>query len=130
MPSRFPIKAKLDTGADNSSIHAQVTAEFERNGKPWIAFDVESVDGRKIGFERQVIRTVRIKRHAGESQRRPVVRLTFCVGDIARDVEVNLVNRAKLKYNLLIGRSFMAGQLLVDSALKFTTEPTCTRGVQ
>lgn len=125
LPQMFRMKAKLDSGADNSSIHATNIQITERDGKEWIGFEVESIDGRDLRIEQPVLRWVRVKRHSGQSQRRPVIKLTICVGAIAREVQVNLVDRAKLKYNLLVGRSFMSGRLLVDPARSFTTPPTC-----
>lgn len=65
MPQGFPIKAKLDTGADNSSVNARVVRDFERDGKKWIAFVIESLDGRQLELERPILRTARIKRHEG-----------------------------------------------------------------
>ena len=125
LPQGFPIKAKLDTGADNSSVNAEVVRRFERDGKQWLVFVVESIDGRKLELERQVLRTARIKRHDGKAQRRPVVLLTICIGNIAEDVPVNLVDRTKYTYNLLIGRSFMAKRVVVDPGRQFTTKPNC-----
>ncbi len=125
-PQAFPIRAKLDTGADNSSAHATMFERFERDGKPWIAFTVESIDGRELRMEKPVVRTARIKRHSGKPQLRSVVSMRVCVGNISREVQVNLVDRSKLKYNLLVGRSFMSGHLLVDPSKQFTSEPHCT----
>lgn len=127
MPHGFLLKAKLDTGADNSSVHAEIIERYTRDGKPWIIFDVESVDGREVRLTLPVFRTTRIKRHAGKPQTRPVVIMIICVGSVKRQVQVNLVDRSRLKYNLLIGRSFMSGYMTVDPAKRFTMEPSCTR---
>ncbi len=125
MPQGFPIKAKLDTGADNSSVNAEIIERYKKSGQQWIAFVVESIDGRKLRLERPVLRITKIKRHGGKADRRPVVSLAICLGDITRDVPVNLVDRSQYTYNLLIGRSFMAGSLVVDPARQFTIKPRC-----
>ena len=126
-PQAFPMQAKLDTGADNSSLNANIIERFERDGKPWIAFVVESIDGRELRLEKPVIRTARIKSHLGKAQSRPVVEIGFCIGGISRSVPVSLVDRTKFKYNLLIGRSFAAGHMLIDPSKKFTTAPNCAK---
>ena len=76
-------------------------------------------------MERPVVRTVRIKRHAGRSLERPVVLLSICVGSVHKEVEVNLVDRSRFQYPLLLGRSFLEGDLLVDSARRYTLAPAC-----
>ena len=128
MPAGFLLKAKLDTGADHSSVHAKIVERFKKNGEPWITFDVESIDGREVRLSEPVFRTASVKRLVGKPQKRPVVMLTICVGKIKRRVEVNLMDRTKLKYNLLIGRSFMSGYMAVDPAKRFTKKPSCIGG--
>ena len=128
MPAGLLLKAKLDTGADHSSVHAKIVERFTKDGQSWITFDVESVDGREVRLSEPVFRTASVKRLVGKPQKRPVVMLTICVGKINRRVEVNLMDRTKLKYNLLIGRSFMSGYMAVDPAKRFTKKPNCTGG--
>ncbi len=128
MPAGFLLKAKLDTGADHSSVHAKIVERFKKNGEPWITFDVESIDGREVRLSEPVFRTASVKRLVGKPQKRPVVMLTICVGKIKRRVEVNLMDRTKLKYNLLIGRSFMSGYMAVDPAKRFTKKLSCIGG--
>ena len=125
LPQSSPIKAKLDTGADHSSIHAADIAHSKRNGTLWVRFVIKSDDGRTLKLDRQVIRTAHIKRPGGKAQARPVVMMAICIGNLSHEVQVNLVDRSVLNYDLLIGRSFMSGHLLVDPSQQFTTEPTC-----
>jgi len=124
-PGKLVLQAKLDTGADNSSLCALILKEFDRGGIEWVRFEVTSYEGRKATLERPVIRRAKIKRFLGIGQERPVVRLGVCIGNIYREVDVNLVDRRRFKYEMLIGRSFMAGQIHVDPSSKFTQEPNC-----
>ena len=126
LPEGFPIRAKLDTGADGSSLDATDIRYFRRGGRDWIAFMVSSVDDREIRLEKPVLRTVRIRQHSGKSAKRPVVTIILCLGGISRETRVNLTDRSKFSYNLLIGRNFMAGKLLVDPGRKFLTKPDCS----
>lgn len=109
------VEAKLDTGADTCSLGVERLLEFRRSGRRWVRFWVEdpSEDGRRIRYERRLVRWARIERH-GPDDRRPVVGLDLCVGSVARRVEVNLVDRSGFDYPLLVGRNFLAGAFVID----------------
>lgn len=121
------LKARLDTGAKTSSLHAVDKEVFEREGEEWIAFVVrldEAEDG--MDFERPVERWVRIVQHDGEHQRRPVVRLRVCAGSEAVEHEVSLVDRSAFTYPMLLGRNFLAGRVLVDASASLSVAPDCS----
>lgn len=124
-PGNLVLRAKMDTGADYCSLHVPEYTLFERNGEPWIRFHVTGHAGERVTFERRVIRIAKIKRHTGARQERPVVRLTVCVGNIAQETEVNLIDRSRFKFPLLIGRNCMADRISVDPSLQYTVEPDC-----
>ena len=122
------MEAKLDTGADNSSLNARDITYFDREGKKWIRFNVEGDDGRNAIFERELIRTAVIKGRTGSDATRPVVKLRICVGRKSETVEVNLTDRTNYRYPLLLGRSFLEKGFLVNSADEFTTPLNCKIG--
>ena len=125
MPSGLSLEAKLDTGADNSSLNATGIRMIKRRGRRWVAFQLTNKAGVTVELERPIIRTTRIKSHAGKRLGRPVIALGIYLGSVFREVEVNLSERKKFNFNMLIGRSFLEGRVLVDSARKYTTEPSC-----
>lgn len=129
---RISMKAKLDTGANTSSLHALNVERFKRGGKRMVRFEIEDPeDGRRIEFERPLVRSVRIKEQDnGGVSRRPVVELWICIGDIGRQVEVNLVDRSRFIYPMLIGRSALAGEVVVDPDDTFTQAPSCAAAGQ
>ena len=124
-PGNFIVHAKLDSGAEYSSLDAANLTEFERNGKPWVRFDLTEREGQKITIERPLLRWAPIKRHNQEPQRRPVIKLGVCLGNIYQETEVNLINRKNYQYRMLIGRKFMDGVVIIDPAAKYTVEPEC-----
>ncbi|CAN5841391.1 ATP-dependent zinc protease [soil metagenome] len=124
-PGEMIMKAKIDTGAKNSSINARNIDEFTRDGDRWIRFEVTDRHGHKVKIERQLERRARIQRHFGKLQTRPVVVLGVCMGDMYKDIEVNLVDRKGFLYPMLIGRSFLKENIVVDATLTFTREPVC-----
>ncbi len=60
---------------------------------------------------------------------RKVIRLGICVGAVYRKVEVSLQDRSGFNNQLLIGRSFLAGRVLVDAGAEELVEPSCERQV-
>jgi hypothetical protein len=121
----FDMHAKLDTGADSSSVHATRLEEFTKKGEQWVRFKVRSAIGEIATIERPIERVALIKRHHGKSERRIVVRLGLCLGDVFQEEDVNLVDRTKFDYRLLLGRSFLVGNAIIDPAMMFTSPPAC-----
>jgi hypothetical protein len=124
-PGDIEIRAKIDTGARTSSLHAEDIISFERNGRLWVKFHITNRDNRTQTYERPVVRQVKIKSLTGPPLSRPVVVLGICVGDVFRVTEVNLSNRLGFNFQLLIGRRFMRQALVVDPGRQFTREPRC-----
>ncbi|MBB1087902.1 ATP-dependent zinc protease [Lysobacter sp. SG-8] len=120
------LKAKLDTGATTSSLTAEDIEEFRKDGKRHVRFVVRDEDHDvEETFEARVVRHVRIRRHSGETQRRPVVEMRMCVGSTYRKEEFTLVDRSSFVYPVLVGRNFLAGHIVVDSGETFVRRPDC-----
>jgi hypothetical protein len=124
-PGNLVVIAKLDTGAKNSSLNASHITEFTRNGEQWVRFKVTSRYGKAVTFERKVQRVAKIKRHGAMPQIRFAVRLGICLGSSYEEAEVNLVNRSDFNYQMLLGRSFLKGNAIIDPSLKYTIKPNC-----
>ena len=125
-PQQITLHAKLDTGAKTSSLHAAEPQFIERGNDSWVRFDVTNRDGDSVTIEAPVVRHTKIKRHFGGSQTRPVIILDLCIGNVRKSEEVNLVDRTGLNYQLLIGRKFLEGALLVDSGATYSLSPDCS----
>ena len=124
-PGNLKIKAKLDTGARNSSLNANHIEEFERDGATWVRFQLTNLKGRTVNIETRVIRKTRIKQHGTQPAMRPVIRLGICLGNVYKEVEVNLEDRGKFNYQMLIGRSYLRNSILVDPSASFKVKPRC-----
>lgn len=120
------VPAKLDTGADTSSLGVSDIKWIRRSDGDWVAFEVAGKDNRKVRLERKVERVARVKKAAGGVQDRPVVLLGVCLGNTYRMTEVNLTDRTGFKLPFLVGRSFLAERFAVDSSRTDTIEPACT----
>jgi hypothetical protein len=127
LPENLSLPAKIDTGADNSSLNITNPMEFDKDGKPWIRFTILLEENEAITLERPIKRFAYIKRKGAPKQKRPVVLFDLCVGNLYKEnVPVNLADRTGFKYPMLIGRSFLKDSAIVDSALTFTHQPSCS----
>ncbi len=122
------LNAKLDSGATTSSLNALNKESFEKDGKEWIRFDVIDPEDEDnlVTFEAPVVRTVRIRRHGGTPHQRPVVELGMCVGHVHQVAQFTLADRSVFNYQVLVGRNFLKGHIVVDSGSRFETKPKCT----
>lgn len=126
LPWAMSMKAKLDTGAATSSLHATDIERIERDGRTIVAFTVDHPalkDSRRI--EAPVQRHVRIKDHDDASARRPVVSLMLCFDGREHDVQFTLADRSKFVYPMLLGRRFLEGTAVVDPSNTFQTLSHC-----
>ena len=120
------MRGKLDTGAKTSSLHATNITPFTRDGIDMVRYEVAVPrEERVLTLESPLVRTVAIKEKGAKSSIRPIVKHWLCIGDIARVVEVNLVDRGRFNYPLLIGRTALADVIVVDPGETFTRKPTC-----
>ncbi|MFE8071424.1 RimK/LysX family protein [Marinobacteraceae bacterium S3BR75-40.1] len=123
------IKAKMDTGANTSSIYADSVERFEKDDEEWVRFEVvlEDVDDEehRVEMERPVARNVRIKNHDGNHDRRAVVELDFCFDGRRREAEFTLADRSEYIYPVLLGRNFINGVAVIDVEHTFLTQARC-----
>lgn len=125
--SQLEMKAKLDTGADTSSIHAsKIHRSRGQNGQTWVEFRLTDEDSdRTVRYKKRLVRYAYIKEHDGPSQRRPVVELEVCLGDHRQQIEVSLVDRSGFDYPVLLGRNALERVAVVDPELHLTARPVC-----
>ena len=125
-PGNLLMMAKIDTGADNSSIHATSIESFKKNDEQWVRFTVTPIQGDPKVIERPIFRLTQITRHGAPDEDRLVVKMGICLGPVYKeDMEVNLADRSNFEYKMLIGRSFLRGEAMVDPSKEFTQEPQC-----
>ncbi|MCG9679338.1 RimK/LysX family protein [Vibrio sp. Isolate24] len=120
----FPVK--LDTGADVSSINAQNIKQFQKNGKDMVTFTYENDVGMKQEFTREVVDVMRIKAKKGEKDNvRPVVEMRVRLGEIDQTIRVNLQDRGRFHYSMILGENFLKYGAIVssDQAYIVTDEP-------
>ena len=128
--SKLKLKARIDTGAGISSIHAENVEIVKGAGltPDRVSFKIHDSSGRVVKLEREIVEWMRVKRKgvAGYIQR-PVVVMDLCLGGKQIEARVNLANRTRFIYPLLVGRNVLkAGDFLIDPAKTFLEHPGCT----
>lgn len=108
-------QARIDTGASISSISAISIEKFEREGKTWYRFQFPCDGHKLLPMEAPFVRTIRTRQASAEDiEVRPVVRLEIQIGDVTTVSEFSLKDRTKMDFPVLIGRTFLIDNAVVD----------------
>lgn len=125
----YKIKAKLDTGAKTSSIHATNIESFKNNEKDWVRFTLILTDNEnnkhKINLEKPRTRKTNIKKHDGTPDKRHVVVMKICFNGRTYNTEFTLADRREYIYDVLLGRQFLTQVAIIDSSATFLTLAQC-----
>lgn len=118
------IKAKIDTGARTSALHAFDIEPFKRQGKDKVHFSVhpiqrDSKTTRRCTAELVDVRSV--KSSSAQRELRYVILTTVILGGLERSIEITLTNRAPMIYRMLLGRKALQRYYIIDPARSFHT---------
>jgi len=119
LPWRVKLPARIDTGAAKSSLDAQDLKVHEDR--------VEFKLPRKYGglhFRLPIIEWRHVRTPEG-LERRPIVELEICLGSKRIRSLVNLADRSMVRYPLILGRSFLKEDFIVDVKRQNTSKPNC-----
>ncbi len=121
-PSDLVLEARIDTGAETSSIHAENIQLIEKDGKRWVRFNLSNPQtGAAIPLERRLHRRILVKQKTGSrSDRRYVVRMWLTLGESRVWVDVSLSDRDDFELPLLIGRNMLMDNFSVDVSAHHT----------
>ena len=118
IPGDFIFDARIDTGANTSSLGVDSLEIVNEDGQEWVEI---SIDGKKSKHE--IVKYIYIKEHGEEATKRPVIKVRLILGEVSESVNVTLADRSNFKYNLLVGRNFLHDRFIVDVSLRYTVEP-------
>ena len=123
------IKAKIDTGARTSALHAWRIDPYTHQGAPWIAFHLHPLQ-RSTALSRECHVAVRERRvvcdSGGHREQRYVIGTTLSLGEHRRTIEVTLTDRDTMLFRMLLGRQAMRGLRVVPDA-SFLTAARMTK---
>lgn len=111
------VKAKLDTGARSSALHAHDLVVVQRDGVEVASFEVHqwqrsTLDARRV--ELPVVDRRAVRSSTGHEEERIVVRTTIRLVGLDVDAELTLANRDEMGFRMLVGREALRGRILVD----------------
>lgn len=119
------VKAKVDTGADNSSLHAFNIKRFNHNGVELVRFEIHPRQRKRkpsiecvtpLASERMV------KNPGGRSELRPVIRTRLIVAGTELEALVNLTTRDEMTFRMLLGRRTVRKHFVVDPGHSYLGE--------
>ena len=114
------IKAKIDTGARTSALHAFFVTPFTKETRQMIRFGVHPLQKRldvEIICEAPIKDFREVSDSGGHREMRYVIETTILIGDLPRQIEMTLTNRDNMKFRMLLGRTAMEGlQVIPDQS--------------
>ncbi|WP_328986383.1 ATP-dependent zinc protease family protein [Thiorhodovibrio winogradskyi] len=117
------IKAKLDTGARTSALHAfDLDTESDSEGHLWARFAVHPLQDRLdlvIQCRALVLDQRLVSDSGGHREQRLVIATQLRLGRDSWPIELTLTNRDTMRFRMLIGRTALAGRALIDSGHSF-----------
>lgn len=119
------IKAKVDTGARTSCIHAFRVEEFTQEEQVWVRFWVHPIqddNNTEVQCQAKVIDQRTVTDSGGHQEQRYVIQTQLLIGGQQWPIEATLTNRDTMKFRMLLGRTAMAGRIVVDPELSYQTQ--------
>jgi hypothetical protein len=116
------IKAKIDTGARTSAIHAFDQQQIDLNGAPGIRFSVhpwQATDEDPVTVECPLVEMRTVRSSSGHAEERPLVSLDLTLAGRTVTAEVTLSRRDEMGFRMLVGREALAQGFVVDPALSY-----------
>jgi hypothetical protein len=116
------IKAKVDTGARSSSLHAFDIEPFQHGSVDWIAFSIHPVQHSRRGeirTEAPLLEYRHVRSSNGHSAERPVVRTSIVLGEFRWVIDLTLTSRDEMGFRMLLGRQAIRKRFLVDTGRSF-----------
>ncbi len=116
------IKAKVDTGARSSALHAFDLEYFERGDDQWVRFEIHpwQRSANDLIVQESLVREKRnIRSSSGETETRPVIVTSLGVGNAVVPIELTLTRRDEMGFRMLLGREALRHHYVVDPGRSF-----------
>ncbi|MEM7642119.1 MAG: RimK/LysX family protein [Pseudomonadota bacterium] len=117
------LKAKIDTGARTSALHATDIETFERDGVPWVRFHTRFDDDAQDGEVECPIQDRReVKNTGGVPEPRIIIRTKFRMARRQWTIDVSLTERTEMSFRMIVGRTALRRHsIAVDPGRRYLT---------
>ena len=116
------IKAKIDTGAKTSTLHAFDVQPFKQKGKDKVRFDIHPLQRNTrivVSCIADIIDRRWVTDSGGHKELRYVIETTMVLGGTSWKIEMTLTNRDNMQFRMLLGRAAMRKRLIVNPTASF-----------
>ncbi|CAM3512717.1 30S ribosomal protein S6--L-glutamate ligase [Flavobacterium gelidilacus] len=116
------IKARVDSGAKTSALHAINIKTYSKDNQEWVKFDINPIQNNAkalIHCEAQLVDQRIVKSSSGFREKRYVISTNVSLGGKTWEIELTLTNRDSMGFRMLLGREAMSGRVMVDPEQKF-----------
>lgn len=121
------MKAKIDTGARTSALHAWDIEPFEIDGAPWVRFNLHPIQRNNhtvISCEAAVTDRRFVRNTGGKQEMRYVIETGVTLGNVSWTIELTLTNRDKMGFRLLLGRTAVKNRFLINPGRSYIASRT------
>jgi hypothetical protein len=116
------IKAKIDTGARTSALHAFRIEPFWRDGVVWVRFELNPIQrsqAMKVACEARAIDERTVRNSGGGVEQRYIIATMLRLGEAAWPIELALTNRDQMGFRMLLGRTALKDRILIEPNRSF-----------
>jgi hypothetical protein len=124
------IKAKIDTGARTSALHAYRIEPFRRAGALWLRFELNPLQRSKkmkVACEARAIDERMVRNSSGAVEHRYIITTTLKLGEVSWPIELALANRDQMGFRMLLGRTALQGRALIEPGRSYLIGPAPAR---
>jgi hypothetical protein len=120
------IKAKVDTGARTSALHAFHVEQFDKDDRAWVRFRIHPLQYRtdtEITCEAPIRDQRMISDSGGHKESRFVIETSLALPGLSWPIEITLTSRDDMRFRMLLGRTALVHRMIVDPSRSYLTRP-------
>jgi hypothetical protein len=121
---RLRLKAKIDTGARTSALHAFALETLTRGGREWVRFKIHPIQRRtdiEVVCEAPVVDIRHVSDSSGNRELRRVIETPLEMAGLRWPIEITLTARDDMRFRMLLGRTAIRGRVLIDASRSYLT---------